>query len=310
MTDNSMLTRHRPTKLSEVSGHATILKSLGDVIAKEQASVFCFGGPSGTGKTTLARIVALKLGATTATITDIDAATVAGVEATREIVAGSRFGAMSDARRAFIIDECHQLSKQAWDTLLKTTEEPNGVIWIFCTTNLAKVPKTMRTRAITYELQPLKFNDLMDVVQYAVDADDMSVDLATLEACCDNADGSARQALNNLAKVSGCKDAEEAKALLTGAAVLPGVIDLCRIIANGKGNWGEAMKVLEKLDSESPEGVRIQVINYLAVVLKNAKSNNDAIDKLQIIEHWATPYDGNEKMAPLYISIGRSLFSK
>lgn len=296
---------YRPHTFKSVIGNNASITSLIDVINAKTSNAFLFSGPAGTGKTTLARITAAKFGAQ---VIDIDAATNSGVENMREIAELARY-TMAGMARAIIVDECHRLSGNAWDALLKITEEPHKrLFWFFCTTDVKKVPRTIQTRCTSYELKPLRTSELRQVVEEVVDTAKLSVSDAIIELCVDHATGSARQALVNLAKVEKLT-LDEAQQVLVGAEASKGVIDLARFVMDGRGSWAKAMLIVGDLKDESPEGVRIVISNYLGKVLRSAGSDKDAIRMLGIVQHWATPYASNEGVTPLMVSIGRSLFT-
>ena len=139
----------RPQKLNDVISHAFVVSSLKALLKeKECPHSFLFTGPSGVGKTTLARIVASYL---EAAVLEIDAATNTGIDAMRAVQDMARYKAIDNEKRVVIIDECHALSKQTWQSLLKIVEEPPAhLYWAFCTTEPDKVPATIKTRCVQY----------------------------------------------------------------------------------------------------------------------------------------------------------------
>jgi DNA polymerase-3 subunit gamma/tau len=150
-----LVIKYRPKSFEEVIGHEDMLMALLRAISSDTCPhSFLFTGVSGLGKTTLARITAMELQADPL---EIDAASNNGVDATRGLVElGQHMSMVGDGRRAIIIDECHTLSKQAWQPLLKLLEEPPDHLYIMlCTTELEKVPDTIRNRCFHVVLKPL-----------------------------------------------------------------------------------------------------------------------------------------------------------
>ncbi len=150
----------RPGTFDEVYGHEEIIDSLKEVVKAGRAKSFIFTGPSGVGKTTLARILADEFAGDVAQITniiEIDAATNNGVEQVRSIAKNSMLKALGKSNtKSIIMDEAHMLTKSAWTALLKPIEEPpEHVYWMFCTTNEGKIPDNIKTRCLSYDLQPL-----------------------------------------------------------------------------------------------------------------------------------------------------------
>lgn len=296
---------HRPDRFDDVIGNTTQVDTLVDVLRAGTSNAFLFVGPAGTGKTTLARLAAQWLNAQ---VISIDAASNSGVEAMREVVETARY-TIGGQGRAFIVDECHRLSAQAWDTMLTVTEEPHKKLyWLFCTTDPKKVPTTIKTRCVVVDLQPLRFKEVKAVLNNVVKRAKLDVSDEVLEIIADNSGGSARQALTHLAKVEKLSP-QQAAAALVGAEASKGVIDLARFIMDGRGSWSEAMDIVTDLKDESYEGVRIVISNYLGKVLRSAKKDQDAMRMLGILQHWVVPYAVNEGITPLMVSIGRSLFT-
>jgi DNA polymerase-3 subunit gamma/tau len=140
MQDLNLITKYRPRTLADVIGQDNVVRSLQSIGKKKDTQVFLFSGPSGCGKTTLSRILAKMYGVEDNSVLEIDAASRTGVDDMRqlqEIVQYRPFG--DSGKRAIILDECHRLSKNAWDSLLKVLEDPPAhIVWCFCTTELIK----------------------------------------------------------------------------------------------------------------------------------------------------------------------------
>ena len=147
-----LYTKYRPKNFSEVIGQESVVKILKQQL--ETNSIFncmIFSGVSGTGKTTLARIFANELNNYTGFPIEIDAASNNSVDNVRQIVSSSSERSVHCKYKVYIIDEAHMLSIQAWNAFLKTIEEPpKYTIFIFCTTELHKIPETIQNRCMTF----------------------------------------------------------------------------------------------------------------------------------------------------------------
>jgi DNA polymerase III gamma/tau subunit len=312
--DEHLHTKYRPRKLKDVLGQGAVVKSLEKALeARSRAHCFLFTGPAGTGKTTLARIVSDRLDIPASGIIEVDAASNTGIDDVRKLCEGLRYSGFGDSpNKAIILNECHRLSKQAWDALLMTTEEPpSHVFFFFTSTDPDKVPKAMVTRCLTYVLHPLKFDDIMDELEAVVEAEQYGTSGKILEVLARAADGSMRAALTGLAKVHGCDNVDEARQLLQSIdSESPEVIDLCRKLLKGDLDFPEVCSMLDAMDKDGvqPESIRLVIVNYLNRCIFGHKSKKDALRLLDIQALFMKPMQGPEKMAPLLQAFGTLIY--
>ena len=311
---SNLITKYRPQVLEDVIGQDAVVRSLKTTIKKKDVQVFLFSGPAGTGKTTLSRIVALDYGVedSQSAMVEIDAATFTGVDSMRnvqEILRYRPFG--TSGKRAIILDEAHSLSKQAFDSLLKTLEEPPAhVVWFFCTTNPAKIPVTLKTRCAKYELKPVNDKELHDLLVWVCEQEKIDLADGVSDLLVKEAKGSPRELLSNLGVVRSAKNKKEASDLIKSAVETDASLELCRFITESNGSWTKCMGLLEKLKDENPESLRIGIFNYLGACLKNAKTDQAACIFITKLDAFSTPYSGTDGQAPLLLSIGRALFAE
>lgn len=305
-------TKLRPKTLDKVIGQKAVCASLQRALnSPNKPHAFLLTGPSGTGKTTIARIVASMLGVPLRGVLEVDAATNSGVENMRAVTEMVRYKSLhSDGGKRFIIvDEAQACSKATWQSMLKPIEEPPAhVYWAFCTTEPDKVPETIRTRCSTYNLAPISSDDIEEMLSHVNEQERLGLPDDIIGAIARNCNGSARKALVALSQLQGVTDKKEAMRLLeTGVAEEAQAVELARMLCLRKGlSWPNAMKLCEALKLESPEGVRLVVVNYAASMLPTAR---DPEALLAVLEAFQGPYNPSERMAPLYTSIGRLLWS-
>lgn len=310
----SLHTTHRPGTFKEIVGQDKAVNSLERVLKDGRAHSFILSGGSGLGKTTLARVAANALcggKANQSNLVEIDAASATGIDAMREVANRSHYRAIGEsAIKVMIVDEAHKLSNSAWTSLLKIIEEPPAhTYWFFCTTEPGKIPRAIQTRCLKYELAPVDELLIYELLVKVTAAEKLKVSEEVLEAIAEGAGNSPRAALVALEQCLYCETAGEARALMRSAGQSKGVIDLCRLLASGRGrNWAAAMKIVNQLEGVEAESVRIVVCNYFQTALLNTKSDDKARELLCLLEPFlGQPYNQSDRLAPLLRSIGLAL---
>lgn len=303
-------TKWRPIEFEDVIGQSAVVKSVEHLVAKGTSQCFLFAGPSGVGKTTLARIIAGKVGTKKPDVLEFDASTNTGIDDVRNLQQMLQFPPFSGGKRTIIVDEAQGLSKQAWNALLKVTEEPPAWAYFFlCTTDPGKIPKTIKTRFSEFALKLISERDLLTLVKFVAKEEGMRLNVDVLGLIVDEAQGSARQALNNLAKVGHMDDRKEAASALASARDDSAeIVDFCRFIVKG-GSWAQGIALLAKVDA-APESIRIVTCNYISAVLKGQKNDRAAMDLLRRLECFSVPYSQGEAQPQLILSLGRCLFAE
>lgn len=311
MTD-SLHTKYRPAAWDDVLGQDATVKSLRRAAQDNRAHSYLFTGPSGTGKTTLARLLASVIAgpqATAANIIEFPASQKSGKEDVQGVITSAGMkGVGKVPTKSVIVDECHRLSAAAWDALLKPVEEPSKhVYWMFCTTEPTKVPKAIVTRCLRYDLKPVNEDLIFKLLVSVVEAEKMDVSDEVLDAIADASGGSPRQALVFLEACLYAETAAEARTLMRTAGHTKETIDLCRFLVGGRGQtWSEAVKLIGAIDAEA-ESSRIVIVNYIAAVLLKTKDEKKARFLFGLLECFRQPYNSSDKLAPLLYSVASAI---
>lgn len=221
MSYTALYRKFRPSEFDDVKGQDHIVTTLKNQIASDRIGhAYLFCGTRGTGKTTVAKILAKAVNCTQAIdgspcgecntcidigkgasmdVIEIDAASNNGVESIREIRDAVQYRPASSKYKVFIIDEAHMITNAAFNALLKTLEEPPSyVIFIFATTELHKVPITIISRCQHYEFKRITIETITDRLRMLMQTENIEVEESALRYIAKVADGSMRDALSIL----------------------------------------------------------------------------------------------------------------
>lgn len=166
MSHIALYRKYRPQSFDEVLGQDAIVASLKAALDKKELShAYLFAGSRGTGKTSIARIFAKSLGVSPNDIYEIDAASNRGINEMKELLSGVATLPFDSQYKVYILDEVHMFTKEAWNALLKTLEEPpKHVIFILATTELHKVLDTIKSRCQVYEFKKPTIETLKEML--------------------------------------------------------------------------------------------------------------------------------------------------
>ncbi len=203
MTSHLALYRkYRPTDFSGVRGQDHIVQALSQASARgDVAHAYLFAGSRGTGKTSLARIFAQSLGTTHRDLYEIDAASNRGVDDVRALREEVNNVPFESRYKVYIIDEVHMLTKEAFNALLKTLEEPpRHVVFILATTELDRLPDTVISRCQVYRFARPTIAVLKDLIKAVAQEEGRVLDESSIDLIAHLGDGSFRDTLGVLEK--------------------------------------------------------------------------------------------------------------
>ena len=197
--------KYRPKEFKDVCSQKPVIKILErQVETNNWVNSYLFSGPSGCGKTTLARILSNKINKGLGSPIEIDAASNNSVDNVRQIIEQAEQRSIDSEYKVYIIDECHGLSSSAWQSFLKLIEEPpKYTIFMFCTTELQKVPETIQNRCQQYRLTRVPDVEIKNRLNYICNNEHINISADALDQITKMAQGSMRQAISYLDK---CKD--------------------------------------------------------------------------------------------------------
>jgi DNA polymerase-3 subunit gamma/tau len=314
MSSESLINKWRPASFAEIVGQDNIVKSFKHALDDRTSHAFLFTGPAGCGKTSLARLGAGYIGTSPANLIEVDAATYSGIDDMRSLTETLSYRPLGrNTTKSLVIDECHAVSRQAWQSLLKKVEEPpEWVMWFFCTTDVAKVPDTIKSRCTVYTLKPLRVTELFDFLEEVVKAEKFTTSRQIIELCAKMSEGSPRKALANLSTCYSAEDRKEAAKLIADLEQeqIGTPFALAQAIANGF-SWEKVQPILASLAEEevNAETIRHTVRSYFTKIVIGAKNPQTACAALKVLDNFSEPCHAADGLSPIVVAVGRSLFS-
>lgn len=262
-------TDHRPLRLDEITGNKETIVGLKSHLQKKSPNrSLLFIGPSGCGKTTLAICVANELESYDDwNFRMLNASDFRGIDTIREIrEQASRRPLGAGKNRIWLFDECHKLTSDAQEAILKLLEDPPRDCWFFlATTNPEKLKITLRRRCTEYQVFPLSDREIGILLTRISRKEEKKVPNSIIQQISRDSLGSPGIALNVLDKVIDLAEEEMARAAKRWAERSSNVITLCQVMLSAlkkKKEWKDILTVLKELQEEDPETIRRQVLEY------------------------------------------------
>ena len=195
--------KYRPQNFDDVLGQDHIVSVLKNAVKTGRIShAYLFSGSRGTGKTSLARILAKEAGCSDIDLIEIDAASSRGIDEIRALREAVMFSPMQGKVKVYIIDEVHMLTKEAFNALLKTLEEPPAhVIFILATTETDKMPETIISRCQNFSFRKISEEVLRKALKNIAQKEGFEIDDGTAGLIALSAEGSFRDAQGILEKI-------------------------------------------------------------------------------------------------------------
>lgn len=308
MPEQALYLKWRPLSFDDVVGQEHITRTLRNSLIRGRVRhAYLFSGPRGTGKTTTARLLAKAVNCTHSDaakrpcnacancgainearfldLIEIDAASHTGVDDVRELRDKIAFAPGEGSYKVYIIDEVHRFSGNAFDALLKTLEEPpEHAIFVLATTEIDKVPATIKSRCLQFEFRRVSLLELAQRLAFIAEQEALSIEPAALELIARQGTGSVRDSISLLDQI--VADPEEAVTLAMTRALL------------GTAHSLQVGEVVEALAAEDiPRGIHLineaidggsdprqfgqQIVTYLRNVMLAQTASADLVEAAQ-----------------------------
>ena len=292
--------KYRPQTFDELVGQSIIVEAIKKSISTNKIpNAFLFTGIRGVGKTTIARILAKSLNCLNPKtsnclqnkcdnclqieesrhidVLEIDAASKTGVDDVRDLIEFSRYGPTTSKFKIFIIDEVHMLSKQAFNALLKTLEEPPDYLkFIFATTEVNKIPVTVLSRCQRFDLMRISFEELSNFLKKVVSLEKNKINESVLRLIVKMSEGSVRDSLSLLDRIF-LSQSDNKELELKSAQEIFGYFDksyLLEIVTEVfKGNEIKTLELYRKIYEQGVEP-KIFLNNFLEIIYYLKNFNN------------------------------------
>ena len=329
MNNNSkvLALKYRPQNFDDLIGQEVVAETIiNSIKADKVPNAYLFTGIRGIGKTTTARIVAKALNCSNGIekmcidnlcencqsiansshidVLEMDAASKTGVDDVRDLIEFSRYGPTSAKYKIFIIDEVHMLSKQAFNALLKTLEEPPSYLkFIFATTEIKKIPITVVSRCQRFDLSRIKSSELLDFIKKIKDKENGKVTDDALKLIVKISEGSVRDALSLLDRALLSLDNDKELDLNSAQKIFgyfdkSQLIDLFELILRGEEE--KVIKIYRKIYDQGVEPkiflndflellYYFKNINSLTLESTNFSLNDEEFNKIKNISNQIQP---------------------
>lgn len=282
----NLYNKHRPPSFGKVAGNEETIAYLQRAIkTKRVPQAILLHGPTGCGKTTIARIFSKEVGCSGIDFRELDTATFNGIATVRSISKSIGYVSMKGGARVWLIDEVQKMTTDAQNAMLKLLEEPvKNLYFILCTTDPQKLLSTVRGRCIELKVNLLTEGQIIKELITIAKKEGVKIKREVLEQIALDSLGHPRNAIQILEKIIFLKPKQMLKAAEQSALEQSNSIELCRALISSSP-WKKVANILKGLKGQDAEGIRRHVLGYAESILLKADNSRAAL----IIEEFMEP---------------------
>lgn len=270
----SLYHKHRPLSFDTVKGNQNVVEVLTKMLSNLDTCphAFLLHGETGCGKTTIGRIIVSLLGCKGSDYREVDSADFRGIDTVRDIRKNSQFKPLEGRCRVWLIDECHKMTDDAQNALLKILEDtPPHIYFILCTTAPQKLISAIKNRCSEFQVKPLSDSQMLGLLRKITKEEGETLDQEVLDQIIQDSLGHPRNAIQILEQVLNVEPDRRLKVAKQTAAIQSQAIELCRVLLK-KGSWKDINTILSGMKDQEPENTRRVVLGYCQAIL--LKSDN------------------------------------
>lgn len=281
--------KYRPKNFDEFFGNEQIIKTIKGFLSKKQKpKSWLFHGDSGVGKTTLAKIIAKELGAFGSDFLELNSADYRGIDSVRDLIEKLHLSPQEEQStcKVYLLDECHKLTTDAQNALLKPLEDKSSnVYFILCTTEPTKLISTIKSRCIQLPLKPLDKKETYKLLKSIVEREEETLDFKYYKDIYEVSVGKSRSTLNCLEILLNTEENARDNVWLEEGECKADLIELPRILYKNT-EWENVSSILDKLKNIEPEVLRKVMLSYYQKVLLSRGGDRAAL----VIEMFSEPF--------------------
>jgi DNA polymerase-3 subunit gamma/tau len=316
LSNLALYRKYRSADFDEVVGQQHVVKTLTNAIKSGKHShAYLLTGPRGVGKTTIARIIAKQLNGlkkedsldSYLDIIEIDGASNRGIDEIRSLREKVQVSPAKLDYKVYIIDEVHMLTKEAFNALLKTLEEPpSHVVFIFATTEVHKLPDTIISRTQRFDFKSIPQSDMVSHLRFIADSEKIKIDDEALASIAQISKGGFRDAISLLDQLSSIGEEINIRTVSDFTGLQDNEMIKSIFDSLSSGDFNKALQTLRSLFTDGADASQLaqQMLDYIQ--LKLAEDGSDQAFLISMAEniHWAQTNMRHSSSPELVLQVG------